>query len=151
VCRGSPRQPGETWISTPASKSLSGRTSRDTGPELALRRALHRLGLRFRAHTKIGERLTLDVDFTAAKVAVFVDGCYWHGCPKHPRTPTRGPNKVAWDAKFESVAEREQRARKILTERGYLVLRVRECEIAGDVDSVATRVEAAVRSRRHRP
>jgi DNA mismatch endonuclease (patch repair protein) len=102
-------------------------------------------------HTRVGDRLTLDIDFTNAKVAVFADGCYWHGCPDHPRTPTRGPNKAAWDAKFESIAERERRASRILTEQGYLILRIRECEIAGDIEAVAARVEAAVRSRSRPP
>jgi DNA mismatch endonuclease (patch repair protein) len=140
---------GEGWVPTEASKSLSGRASRDTKPEIALRRALHRRGLRFRVHTRIGDRLTLDIEFPAAKVAVFCDGCWWHGgCPEHPRTPARGPNRERWEAKFASIAEREQRAGRILEGRGYVVFRIKECRIAADAEAVAAAVEAMVQSRR---
>jgi DNA mismatch endonuclease (patch repair protein) len=101
-------------------------------------------------HTRIGERLTLDIDFPKTKVAVFIDGCYWHGCPDHPRTPTRGPNKAAWDEKFRRVAEREARAGRLLAGRGYRVLRLRECEIAGDLEGCAGLIEGAVRGPRSR-
>jgi DNA mismatch endonuclease (patch repair protein) len=136
-----PRSPEDAWLSTPSSKSLSGRASRDTVPEILLRRALHRLGLRYRLHTRIGQRLTLDIDFTRKRLGVFVDGCYWHGgCPVHPRTPPRGPNAAAWLAKFASIAEREIRAAALLEARGYTVLRLRECEIRAAPDLAAHRV-----------
>src|SRR6202035_1541265 len=137
----------EQWFTTQHSASLSGRRSRDTVPEMQLRRALHRRGLRYRVHTRIGERLTLDIDFTRVRLAVFVDGCYWHGCPKHPRTPSRGPNARAWMAKFDSVAERERRAARLLEERGYHVLRIRECEIRFDPEAAAQVLDVLVRSR----
>src|ERR1700730_14389847 len=89
---------GETWISTAASSSLSGRASRDTVPELLLRRALHRCGLRYRVHVRIGSRMTADVVFGPAKVAVFVDGCFWHSCPQHGTMPRS--NEEFWQAKL---------------------------------------------------
>jgi DNA mismatch endonuclease, patch repair protein len=94
-----------------------------------------------------GSRLTVDIDFRSAKVAVFVDGCYWHGCPDHPRTPTRGPNKSAWDAKFRSVAEREDRAGRLLSNERYAVVRVRECRIKANPASVAGEIATIVRIR----
>jgi DNA mismatch endonuclease (patch repair protein) len=108
---------------------------------MLLRRALHRLGLRYRLHTRIGQRLTLDIDFTRKRVGVFVDGCYWHGgCPDHPRTSPRGPNAAAWHAKFASIGERERRAATLLEARGYTVLRIRECEIRAAPALAAGRV-----------
>ena len=74
---------------------------RDTGPELALRRELHRRGLRYRVdHAPIaGLRCRADIVFTRARVAVFVDGCFWHACPEHGNIPTA--NREWWQAKLE--------------------------------------------------
>ncbi len=137
----------EAWIKTPASKSLSGRPSCNTKPEILLRRALHRLGVRYRIHTKIpGSRLSVDIDFRSAKVAVFVDGCFWHGrCPDHPRSAARGPNQAAWEAKFRSIAEREDRAGRLLSAAAYRVVRVHECRIKTDPFGVAGDIAAIVR------
>src|SRR4051794_39660164 len=83
---------GDDWVSTPrGSASLAGRTSRDTTPEIVLRRQLHRLGLRYRLHPRLGSRLTADLVFRSARVVVFVDGCFWHGCPIHSRWRPNGP------------------------------------------------------------
>ena len=73
--------------------------SRDTGPELALRRELFRRGLRYRvgfAPLK-GVRRTVDIAFPRVKVAVLVDGCFWHGCPEHHRSPKA--HSDYWEAK----------------------------------------------------
>jgi DNA mismatch endonuclease, patch repair protein len=142
-----PSKTSENWIATPASKSLSGRLSRDTAPEMLLRRALHREGLRYRVHTRIGERLTLDIDFTRARVAVFVDGHFWHDCERHPRPRPGGPNAAAWRVKFEKVDERERRAERLLAKRGYRVLRFPECAIREAVQTVVSEISAAVRRR----
>jgi DNA mismatch endonuclease (patch repair protein) len=144
----SARGAGENWVSTPSSASLSGRLSRNTGPEMLLRRALHRRGLRYRVHTRIGERLTLDIEFVAAKVGVFCDGHYWHACPDHPRTPPRGPNAEAWASKFSRIDAREARASEILRQRGYEVIRLRQCQIAADPDAAAEEIETVVQRRR---
>lgn len=137
----------ESWVSTPSTGSLSNRASRNTVPELLLRRALHGRGLRYRLHRKVGERMTADIVFPAARVAVFADGCYWHGCPRHPRTEPRGPNRDAWIAKFDRIGYRERRVAELLAECGFEVLRVWECEIRADPETVAARIEALVRRR----
>ena len=82
------KDPG--WASSPATrKVMQGNRSRDTKPELAVRRAVHALGLRYRvAQQPLREvRRSADLVFPSVKVAVFVDGCFWHGCPEHYREP----------------------------------------------------------------
>ncbi|HEX3649745.1 MAG TPA: hypothetical protein VHV49_15075, partial [Pseudonocardiaceae bacterium] len=74
------------WTSTARSGHLRGRKSRDTGPELALRRALHARGLRFRLQIALTPRCRVDIVLPRHVVAVFVDGCFWHGCPEHGTT-----------------------------------------------------------------
>jgi DNA mismatch endonuclease, patch repair protein len=136
----------ERWVKTGASSSLSGRRSRDTGPEVRLRKALHRLGLRFRLHRRIaGTRLTVDIVLARHRLAVFVDGDYWHGtCPEHPRTPTRGPNRDAWEAKFARIAANDQRAADLLAAEGYRVLRFRECQVDRDPEAIAGYIQHEV-------
>ena len=79
----------ESPVAPATRKAMQGNRSRDTKPELALRSVLHRRGLRYRVCSRPlpGLRLTADVVFAKARVAVFVDGCYWHGCPEHYREP----------------------------------------------------------------
>lgn len=91
--------------------------------------------------------MTADIVFPAAKIAVFADGCYWHGCPRHPRTEPRGPNREIWVAKFERIGYRERRVAELLARLGFEVMRVWECEILTDVDTTAERIERVVRSR----
>src|SRR3989454_673270 len=83
----------------------------DTKPENRLRSALHRLGLRYRCDLRLdldGVRIRPDVVFTRRRVAVFVDGCYWHGCPDHGRLPAS--NRAYWTAKIAGNRIRDQRA-----------------------------------------
>src|SRR4051794_653167 len=79
---------------------MSHQATRDTRPELLLRSELHRRGLRYRVHVRPipSVRREADVAFTAAKVAVFVDGCFWHGCPIHRTYPRR--NSSFWTDKI---------------------------------------------------
>jgi DNA mismatch endonuclease (patch repair protein) len=130
----------ETWVKTRFSKSLSGRSARDTKPELLLRRALHALGFRFRLHRRIGERLTVDILMPRHRVAVFADGCFWHGhgCERGGGRPPRGPNATRWAAKRARVKEREARANELLTAIGYRVVRLWECVILADPAGTAT-------------
>lgn len=76
--------------SAAVSARMSRHPRRDTGPELVLRRALHAAGLRYRVGYPVPglPRRTIDIAFTRAKVAVFVDGCFWHGCEQHRTVPT---------------------------------------------------------------
>lgn len=102
-----------------------GRT--DTKPELALRSELHRRGLRFRKDYRLdvgGIRPRPDVVFTKAKVAVFVDGCFWHQCPEHSKPPRQ--NSGYWSPKLARNVERDQIYDKALRLAGWTVVRVWE-------------------------
>lgn len=98
---------------------------RDTGAEVALRRELHRRGLRFRVHVR-GLPGTPDVALTRARVAVFVDGCFWHRCPEHGTSPKN--NSEWWAAKLEGNVERDRRKDRQLTDLGWHPLHVWEHE-----------------------
>jgi DNA mismatch endonuclease (patch repair protein) len=120
---------------------------RDTGPELALRRELHRRGLRFRVDQPpvAVVRCRADIVFTRPRVAVFVDGCFWHSCPEHGNLPKA--NREWWRAKLDVNVARDRRNEQALVEAGWSVVRVWEHE---QVDVAADKVcEAIARSTRH--
>jgi DNA mismatch endonuclease (patch repair protein) len=119
--------------------------SRDTGPELALRRLLHAAGLRYRvaARPLKGVRRTADIVFGPARVAVFVDGCFWHRCPQHATDPQS--NSDYWKPKLERNVERDRETDAILAEAGWLSLRVWEHE---SPEKAARRIAHVVLSRR---
>ena len=100
----------------------------DTKPELALRRALHRMGYRFRKDYRLdlgtGQRVRPDVAFTARKVAVFVDGCFWHACPDHGSRPS--VNQGYWAPKLLRNVERDRAADSALELAGWRVVRLWE-------------------------
>ena len=115
----------------------------DTKPELALRRALHQRGLRFRKDLPIPLnriRVRPDVVFTKAKVAVFQDGCWWHGCGEHGTRPKR--NAEFWNRKLDETVRRDLRVTAALTNAGWTVIRVWEHEAATDA---AERIDLVVR------
>jgi DNA mismatch endonuclease (patch repair protein) len=118
---------------------------RDTRPEMALRRALHRLGLRYRVHRPVpgAPRRSVDIAFGPAKVAVLVHGCYWHGCPDHARPSATNPGY--WGPKIAANKARDADTERLLRAAGWLVLPVWEHE---DPDAAASRIAAAVRARR---
>lgn len=96
----------------------------DTAPELALRSELHRLGLRFRKdlRLKLGSAsVRPDIVFTRAKVAVFVDGCFWHRCPEHGQMPKA--NRGYWAPKLDRNVERDRANDAALVDAGWKVLR----------------------------
>ena len=144
-----PLPPGTTARPAPLSTTVRDQfrrqRTRDTGPELALRSALHRLGLRFRVDRSVlpGRRFRADVVFGPARVAVFVDGCFWHSCPVHGNRPRN--NAEWWAVKLDANVERDRSTDSLLTAEGWLPLRVWEHE---DPAAAAARVGAAVRSRR---
>ena len=118
----------------------------DTEPERRLRSSLHRKGLRFRKNYVPEEsfRCRADIVFLSAKVCVFVDGCYWHGCPDHFSLPQT--NKEWWEEKIEGNVRRDARQSRELRQRGWTVLRVWEHEIIGEeLEAVIERVMQAVR------
>lgn len=117
--------------------------SRDTSPELRLRRELHRRGLRYRVHRRPERdiRVTADILFGPAKVAVFVDGCFWHRCPDHCVMP-KG-NAAWWDAKLQANQERDRRNDDTLRAHDWRVVRVWEHE---DPQSAADRISGIIDS-----
>jgi DNA mismatch endonuclease (patch repair protein) len=118
---------------------------RDTAPEMALRRVLHSRGLRYRVDYPLpldGVRRRCDVAFPAVKVAVFVDGCWWHSCPEHGTLPKR--NSDWWRAKLDETVARDRDTDQRLAEAGWVAVRVWEHE---PVEQAAARVENLVRSR----
>lgn len=134
----------ETWTSTDAGRHLAGRGKRDTGPEVLLRKALHRLGARFRVQRRLAPGCTADLVLPRHRLAVFVDGCYWHSCPEHGRqTPWTGPNAVLWEDKMRRNTERDARSTAIAQALGWIVVRVWEHEIVADSGKAAKAVIAA--------
>jgi DNA mismatch endonuclease (patch repair protein) len=101
---------------------------RDTRPELAIRRLLHAAGLRYRVNMRPMPELrrTADIVFTRAKVAVFIDGCFWHGCPEHYQRPLA--NREYWDDKVLKNSERDAETSAALAEAQWTVLRFWEHE-----------------------
>lgn len=127
---------------------MSRQRSRDTTPERVLRSLLHRRGLRYRLHRRPvpGLRRQADLVFAGPRVAVFVDGCFWHSCPDHATSPKS--NGAWWAAKLAGNVERDRDTDRRLAEAGWTVVRVWEHE---DPARAAERVAAAVKTsaRRH--
>jgi len=136
-----------SWASTPAVRArMQRQQTRDTAPELAVRRLLHSAGMRYRVDVAPLSTLRrrADVVFGPARVALFVDGCFWHGCPDHGVRPTHS-NRNYWVEKVSRNRERDRDTDEVLTEAGWISIRVWEHE---DPHEVAERVTMAVRSRR---
>ena len=135
----------ESWASSPEARArMQSNKSRDTKPELALRSAVHARGLRYRVSAKplAGVRRTADLVFPRAKVAVFLDGCFWHGCPEHHTVASA--NAKFWADKVEANRKRDRDTDSRLTEAGWISVRIWEHE---DVAEAARRVEEVVRAR----
>lgn len=138
---------GESWASSEAvRRNMQANRSRDTRPEMAVRRLLHAHGFGYRvAYRPLPQnrRTTVDIAFPGARVAVLIDGCFWHGCPDHyhlPRTHTD-----YWQAKIDGNESRDQRTNNALEQAGWMVLRFWAHEPA---DAIAAEVEDSVRQAR---
>ncbi|MFJ8165044.1 very short patch repair endonuclease [Streptomyces sp. NPDC096136] len=139
--------PPGSWASSAANRrSMRGNRSRDTSPERALRSLLHARGLRYRVAAKPlpGMRRTADLVFRPAKVAVFVDGCFWHGCPDHFVPPKTNPSY--WRDKIGGNVRRDRETDARLAAEGWLVMRFWEHEGAA---ACAEAVVEAVSARRN--
>ncbi|WP_416961597.1 very short patch repair endonuclease [Streptomyces sp. Agncl-13] len=123
---------------------MSRQPSKDTAAELAVRRLLHAAGLRYRVEYPVPgmARRRIDVAFTRARVAILIDGCFWHGCPEHATRPKA--NAEWWREKLDRNMARDRETTEHLIARGWTVLRFWEHETP---DAVAARVAATVGER----
>ena len=115
--------------------------STGTGLELRVRSALHRRGLRFRVRSKLPGRP--DLVFASARVLVFIDSCFWHACPIHPRAPKS--RLTYWAPKLAANAARDERVTSALRAEGWHVIRVWEHDVKTSFERVVDRIEEAVR------
>ncbi len=130
---------------TPLTRKRMRATPRSNTPcELALRKELFKLGLRYRIDVAVG-RQRIDIAFPNARVAVLVDGCYWHGCGRHWTVPLR--NRRWWIAKISENRKRDVRNRAALRREGWAVIQVWEHE---EPEKAASRIFKRVRARRNR-
>lgn len=126
---------------------MSNTRGRDTAAEMAVRRKLHRMGLRYRVNLRPvpGFRRTADIVFTKQRIAVLIDGCFWHACPDHYR-PATGSRSRFWADKIEGNRRRDRESTEVFSAAGWLVLRFWEHEDPAAVaDQVASAVDEAVR------
>lgn len=143
-------KPSDADYPRPASEAVSkvmrGNRKTDSRPEAALRRELHRRGLRYRKNPAIRTGIGIvrpDLVFPSAKVAVFVDGCFWHSCPVHGNSPTT--NRAYWEPKLQRNRERDARGTASLIADKWTVLRIWEHT---PLIEAADAVESAVRRAR---
>ena len=129
--------------SAQVSQQMANVARRDTRPELELRRELHARGMRYRVDARPHSALRgrADILFRGAKVAVYVDGCFWHSCPEHGVLP-KG-NREWWQTKLKATVLRDRATEMTLRDLGWTVLRVWEHEKSTDA---ADRVQAAVKN-----
>jgi DNA mismatch endonuclease, patch repair protein len=139
------RRPRPVASSPEVTARFSRQRRRDTQPEVALRRELHRRGLRFVLHVPVPgfPRRTVDIAFPRRRVAVFVDGCFWHRCPEHATHPAA--NATWWRSKLDTNHQRDIETNRALESHDWLVVRIWEHEATVDA---ADKVEAFVRARR---
>ena len=113
--------------------------SKETKPEIRLRKALWVKGLRYRKYYDLPGKP--DIVFPGKKIAVFCDGCFWHGCPKHYRKAKS--RRKYWIPKIEKNIERDRKLDIELANLGWKVIRVWECEIEKNIGAVAGEIEEA--------
>jgi DNA mismatch endonuclease, patch repair protein len=131
-----------------ALRRMQSARQRDTKPEMAIRRIIHSAGYRFRVNRRVVANVNrrADIVFPSAKVAVFVDGCFWHCCPKHATFPKS--NSAWWAAKLEMNRLRDAETTRILRAAGWCVIRVWEHEMPA---RAAARIVKVVCARRRLP
>ncbi|MGW4662138.1 very short patch repair endonuclease [Streptosporangium sandarakinum] len=130
------------------SRNMAAIKRKNTGPERAIRSMLHATGKRYRVDVRLdldGARPRPDILFTRARVAVFVDGCFWHCCPEHGRQPS--VNSGYWGPKLERNVTRDRAADEALRAAGWTVVRVWEHELPSEATKrIITAVDAATSS-----
>ncbi|MFY7066693.1 very short patch repair endonuclease [Nocardiopsis changdeensis] len=144
--------PQGSWASSAANRrSMRGNRSRDTKPELALRRLVHAVGLRYRVAAKPLPKMrrTADLLFRPTRVAVFVDGCFWHGCPDHFVPPKTNPGY--WEDKISGNVSRDRDTDALLEEAGWLVLRFWEHQDPAECAEIVVEAVSARKGELQRP
>lgn len=137
---------GTTGLSTTRARSLLMSQVRRTGtaPEVAFRSALHKEGYRFRLDGGSGLPGTPDVVLRRFGLAIFIDGCFWHGCPRHGTVPKT--NTDFWTAKILRNQSRDKEVDRALRKRGWKVLRVWEHDVGAAINRVLERVDRLARN-----
>ena len=115
---------------------MSQNKAKDTKPEILLRKALWKKGLRYRLKNKLPGRP--DIIFPKRRLAIFVDGCFWHGCPEHYQSPNN--RSEYWHNKLIENRERDIRSNSLLEGRGWTVIRVWEHEVTSHLDQCVNRI-----------
>lgn len=112
-----------TASSAGVSQRMAAQARRDTGPEMAIRRRLFAVGFRYRVNYRVAGlgRCSVDIAFPARRVAVFVDGCFWHACPRHGSVPAA--NGTWWRDKLRANRRRDRAVTRLLRREGWTVLR----------------------------
>lgn len=130
---------------TSVGQRMARQQSRDTGPEVAIRREMHRRGMRYRLWWPVpgSSRRTIDVALPGRRVAVFIDGCFWHGCPVHATWPKA--NAEWWAQKIRRNCERDLETDRLLGDQGWRVVRIWEHE---PVTDAVDRIEDCLRELR---
>ena len=137
--------PEGSWASSLGNRrSMLANRGRDTTPEIRLRSRLHARGLRYRVHVRPlpDQRRTADVVFKRVRVAVFVQGCFWHGCPQHFQLPKT--NADFWRAKIGGNVARDAETDEVLRDAGWISIRIWEHD---DLDTATNRVVDVVSGR----
>lgn len=131
--------------STLVRRVMRANRSFDTSPEKRLRSTLHKIGLRFRRNVRpeADVRCKADIIFPSARVCVFIDGCFWHGCSRHFRTPKK--NADWWAEKIDDNRQRDRRQTHALRKRDWTVVRVWEHQLGRvDIAALARRIALLV-------
>jgi DNA mismatch endonuclease (patch repair protein) len=131
----------DTFTKEERSRIMAKVRSKDTQPEVAFRRMLYRAGVRYRLHYPVDGKP--DIAVPSRKIAVFIDGCFWHGCPKCFRAPAS--NKRYWNLKIERNVRRDKAVNRSLKSHGWRVIRAWEHEIKDNPEAVLKRVTASLR------
>jgi DNA mismatch endonuclease (patch repair protein) len=132
-------------VLTPKQRSycMSKIRGKNTGPEIILRKALWANGVRYRLNYKIPGKP--DIILVKSKIAIFVDGCFWHGCPLHSNLPRT--NRKFWKEKILKNKKRDQEINKTLSGIGWLVIRIWEHEIKNNLKSSVDMVLRSIKDR----
>ena len=143
---------GDSWASNPGTaRSMKSNRRRDTRPELAIRQLLHARGYRYRVDFApwSNKRRRADIVFTRRRLAVFIDGCFWHGCPEHGMVPVS--HAEYWEPKLARNVERDAETTAMARAEGWRVLRIWEHVSAADAVQLIVRTLEALEEERERP